>query len=351
MKKKIVIVFLFVLPALMNCQNLENTESADLGIESIAFDRKAQPDLRGIITHDKYQVVVANGNETVLEIAERLDLDPRKLSLFNGLVESYRPRQGELLALNKNIDAIKKTNPNSWSQKSTKNVLERVKETKKTSVTPKDIAKHKVESGETIYSIARLYDVSVTSLAKLNRLDAEFTIYIGQALFVPIKPKKPNPKKSEVKSAGKTLLQNSRKYTQELVKKENFSSSNDSFIRPVNGKIISKYNPNSEKQKNQGIDFQVTPGSPVFAAAEGSIALITDNTENFGKIVLIRHENNFISIYGRVAQVRVKKNELVKKGQKIGSMPKEKKDGKNFSILHFELRKGTKSVNPENYFE
>ena len=44
MKKKIVIVFLFVLPALMNCQNLENTESADMGIESIAFDRKAQPD-------------------------------------------------------------------------------------------------------------------------------------------------------------------------------------------------------------------------------------------------------------------------------------------------------------------
>ena len=71
----------------------------------------------------------------------------------------------------------------------------------------------------------------------------------------------------------------------------------------------------------------------------------------FGKIVLIRHENNFISIYGRVAQVRVKKNELVKKGQKIGSMPKEKKDGKNFSILHFELRKGTKSVNPENYLK
>ena len=48
----------------MNCQNLENTENANLGIESIAFDEKVQPDVRGIITHDKYQVVVANGNET-----------------------------------------------------------------------------------------------------------------------------------------------------------------------------------------------------------------------------------------------------------------------------------------------
>ena len=110
MNKKIVIIFLFVLPTLMNCQNLENTESANLGIESMAFDRNTQPDLRGIITYEKYQVVVANGNETVLEIAERLDLDPKEFSLFNGLVESYRPRQGELLALNKNIDAIEKTN-------------------------------------------------------------------------------------------------------------------------------------------------------------------------------------------------------------------------------------------------
>ena len=93
------------------------------------------------------------------------------------------------------------------------------------------------------------------------------------------------------------------------------------------------------------------PGSTVFAAASGSIALITDNTENFGKIILIRHDNNFISIYGRVANVIVKKNDRVKKGQKIGSMSEKIKDDKDQIILHFELRQGTKSVNPANYFE
>ena len=96
----------------------------------------------------------------------------------------------------------------------------------------------------------------------------------------------------------------------------------------LKGKIISKYNPNNEKQKNQGIDFQVSPGSPVFAAASGNVALITDNTENFGKIVLIRHKNNLISIYGRVAKVLVKKNEVVTKGQKIGSMAEKTNDDK-----------------------
>ena len=141
------------------------------------------------ITYNKYQVVVANGNETVVDIANRLGLDPRKFSLFNGLVGSYRPRQGELLALNKNLDQIKEINSNVWSQKNTKNVLEKVKEKKRSQLHQKDLAKHKVEAGETIYSIARLYSVSVTSLAKLNSLDAEFTIYVGQLLLVPISQK------------------------------------------------------------------------------------------------------------------------------------------------------------------
>ncbi|MDC3087495.1 LysM peptidoglycan-binding domain-containing M23 family metallopeptidase [Paracoccaceae bacterium] len=350
MKKKTVITLLFVLPIFVNCQNIENTKTANLEIESMSFDQNKQPDIRGIITYDKYQVVVANGNETVLEIAKRLGLDPRKFSLFNGLVESYRPRQGELLALNKNLDQIEEINSNVWSQETAKNVLEKVKEKKKISAAPKDLAKHKVEAGETIYSIARLYSVSVTSLAKLNSLDAEFTIYVGQLLFIPISQKNIKLSKKNVKPARENINPN-KNNSQSPSNNEQIGNSEIKFLRPVKGKIINKYNPNSEKRKNQGIDFQVLPGSHVYAVSDGKVALVTDNTENFGKIVLIRHEDNLISIYGRVAKVLVKKNEPVKKGQKIGSMIEKTKDGQNFTILHFEIRKGTKSVNPENYFK
>ena len=128
MKKKILVTLLLVLPILVNCQTQENSQKLKLDIEPLSFDTKMRPDIRGVISYDKYQVVVANGNETVLDIAKRLDLDPRKFSLFNGLVESYRPRQGELLALNKKIDPIKNTNKTVWSQNNTKNVLERAKE-------------------------------------------------------------------------------------------------------------------------------------------------------------------------------------------------------------------------------
>ncbi len=349
MKKKTVITSLFVLPILVNCQNIENTQIENFEIESLSFDQNKQPDIRGIVTYNKYQVVIANGNETVEEIAKRLGLDPRKFSLFNGLVGSYRPRQGELLALNKNLDQIKEINSNVWSQKNAKNVLEQVKEKKRTSATKKDLANHKVEAGETIYSIARLYNVSVTSLAKLNSLDAEFTIYVGQLLLVPISQKKMKLSKKDTQPARKTISPN-KNNSQNPSNNEEISNPKTQFLRPVKGKIINKYNPNSAKRKNQGIDFQVLPGSHVYAVSDGRVALVTDNTENFGKIVLIRHEDNLISIYGRVAEVLVKKNEPVKKGQKIGSMVGRTKDGQNFTILHFEIRKGTKSVNPETYF-
>jgi LysM repeat protein len=351
MKKKKVITLLLVLPILVNCQTQEHAQEYNLGVDPMSFDAKTQPDIRGIISYDKYQVVVANGYETVSDIAKRLELDPRKFSLFNGLVESYRPRQGELLALNKKIDAIKNTNKTVWSQKNTKNVLARAKETKQVSMPTKDFAKHTVETGETIYSIARLYNVSVTSLAKLNKLDAEFTIYLGQNIIIPIMKSKINLPKEKIKTVTKKLVDNQKNKPVPLSEKQNEINTKITFIIPVEGKIISKYNPNNEKQKNQGIDFQVSPGSPVFAAASGTVALITDNTENFGKIVLIRHKNNLISIYGRVAKVLVEKNEVVNEGQKIGSMAEKGNDGKNQTILHFELRRGTQSVNPENYFE
>ncbi len=351
MKKNTLITFIFILPILVNCQSSEYSEKADQNIKSSFFDEKIKPDNRGIISYDKYQVVVANGNETVLEIAKRLNLNPKEFSLFNGLVESYRPRLGELLALNQNIVPTKKAAESAWSQKNTKNVLDRVKEIKQVSSPENSYAKHKIEAGETIYSIARLYNVSVTSLAKLNKLDAEFTLYVGQVIIVPIKQKKSNLNKDNKETAVKKLVLNKKNNAESSTSIKNDIVSKNTFIMPVKGKIINEYNPNSGKQKNQGIDIEVTPGSAVLAAGSGTVALITDNTQNFGKIILIRHRDNLISIYGRVAKVLVKKNEIVTKGQKIGSMEEKVNDAKTQAILHFELRQGTKSVNPKNYFE
>ena len=174
---------------------------------------------------------------------------------------------------------------------------------------------------------------------------------MGQNIIVPIAQSKIKSKKDNKKLDSKNVVV-SKKNSLGLSSNTNKDTiQKDTFIMPIKGRIVSEYNPNSGKQKNQGIDIETAPGSEVLAAASGTVALITDNTQNFGKIVLIRHQSNLISIYGRVAKVFVKKNQIVTKGQKIGSMAEKTQDNKNPAILHFELRKGTKSVNPKNYFE
>ena len=259
MKNKAVITLIFVSTILVSCQTLDYSETENFSVESASFDEKPRPDIRGIISYEKYQVVVANGNETVLEIAKRLGLDPRNFALFNGLVESYRPRKGELLALNKNIEPIKKANKSVWSQKNKKRTR-RVQETKKVSVPTKDFAEHRVETGETIYSIARLYNVSVTSLAKLNKLDAEFTIYLGQDIIVPIAQPKIKPLKEKIKPTDKKLVDNEKNNSKKSLEKKNIGNTKNTFVIPIKGQIISKYNPNSEKRKNQGLILKYCQG-------------------------------------------------------------------------------------------
>ena len=99
--------------------------------------------------------------------------------------------------------------------------MERAKATKQVPVPTRDFAKHTVETGETIYSIARLYNVSVTSLAKLNKLDAEFTIYLGQNIIIPITQNKINLSKEKIKTASKKLVDNQKNYSAPLSEKDN----------------------------------------------------------------------------------------------------------------------------------
>ena len=72
------------------------------------------------------------------------------------------------------------------------------------------------------------------------------------------------------------------------------------FIRPVNGKILRKYNPTSVSNKNEGIDFAAKEGTPIKSAAAGVVALISEPVGGLGKIILIKHKDSIISIYGRV---------------------------------------------------
>ena len=126
------------------------------------------PDSRGIITYKDYQILVASGDETVEQIANRLNINPERLASYNGVVSSYLPRVEEVIALPIKISG-KIINPNSeWNIESTRKSIENSGNLNTNIGTPDNPLKHRVEIGDTAYSIARLYNVSVTSLSKWN---------------------------------------------------------------------------------------------------------------------------------------------------------------------------------------
>ena len=108
---------------------------------------------------------------------------------------------------------------------------------------------------------------------------------------------------------------------------------------PVQGSIVREY----AKGKNEGIDIAAPGGTPVQAAAAGTVAAITRNTDNV-QIVVIRHPDELLSIYTHLDGLQVAKGDAVTRGQTIGSVR-----AGDPAFLHFEVRKGFDSVDPMTY--
>ncbi|OJW46900.1 MAG: hypothetical protein BGO67_07255 [Alphaproteobacteria bacterium 41-28] len=113
------------------------------------------------------------------------------------------------------------------------------------------------------------------------------------------------------------------------------------FIWPVEGDVIAKFKPGG---KNDGINIKVEEGTPVKAAAEGTVMYAGNGLKGFGNLLLIKHKDGWITAYAHNSELLVKKDDKVKKGQEIA------KSGKIGDVgepqLHFEIRKGKQPIDP-----
>ena len=367
--KYVIILLLLVLFSCKSNNNFDTQNQFENTFQESILERPL-PDSRGIITYKDYQILVANGDETVREIGKRLNINPEKLASYNGVVSSYLPRVEEVLALPIKISG-KIINPNSdWNIESARKSIENIEDLNPNIGTPDNPLKHRVEIGDTAYSIARVYNISVNSLSKWNGLDADLNVVVGRELIIPVILNNKNHNNTKIKiptstqtinnlssndtesKKEKPLLEKNEETNQIILEKD--SESNpiiQKFIRPVNGAILRKYNPTAINNKNEGIDFAAEPGTPVKSASAGVIALISEPVGGLGKIILIKHKDSVISIYGRLNEIKVVKGERVQAGQVIGNVEKSfiNIDGteKKQNYLHFELRKGTESLDPE----
>ena len=334
------------------------------------------PDSRGIITYKDYQIIVANGKETVEQLANRLGIEPKRLSAYNGVLLTYLPRKDEILALPYKLSGDVGPTTSGWSQEGAEEAIANSLQIGGPKVgTPDNPIRHRIQPGETAYAIARLYNISVTSLAKWNGLDTDLSLKAGRELIIPVSSefnRRPSTQKNTVSTIPDTNFSEkdekkanqtkppkpSNNQDSEDTQTNNKSNDQDSlevatpekpYVKPVEGRILRNYNPTATSNKNEGIDFYAPPGTPVKATAKGVIALVSKPVGGSGKIVLIKHDLSVISIYGRIKGLLISKGDRVLQGQVIGYVEKSTLDVKSSdeeNYLHFELRKGTKSLDP-----
>jgi murein DD-endopeptidase MepM/ murein hydrolase activator NlpD len=119
------------------------------------------------------------------------------------------------------------------------------------------------------------------------------------------------------------------------------------FRWPVKGRIISKYGAKPGGTRNEGINIAVPEGTSVRAAQSGVIAYAGNELKGYGNLILIRHQDGWVTAYAHNKQLFVKRGDTVKRGDIIA------KAGQTGSVespqLHFELRKGATAVDPMKY--
>jgi len=112
------------------------------------------------------------------------------------------------------------------------------------------------------------------------------------------------------------------------------------FIWPTNGKIVNTFNDGANLK---GIGIAGKSGQPVYASAPGRVIFSGTGIRGFGKLIVIKHNNTFLSVYGHNSELLVKEGQNVSKGQKIAEMGNTDADQVK---LHFEIRRYGKPVDP-----
>jgi lipoprotein NlpD len=112
---------------------------------------------------------------------------------------------------------------------------------------------------------------------------------------------------------------------------------------PAKGKVIAEFS-----ETNKGIDIAGKVGEPILAASEGKVVYAGNSLRGYGNLVIVKHDNTYLTAYAHNSKLLVKEGDAVRKGQRIAEMGDT---DANAIKLHFELRVNGKPVNPTPYLQ
>ena len=318
-----------------------------------------------LMNTDVSRTAVVERGDTLYVISRRYDVPTKVIADRNGILAPYELKVGQVLILDPNRT-------------------------------------HVVKQGETLASIATEYNVDERVVASSNQLQAPYRLSAGQELWIPdpitnvaAAPSRPTAldlppvEAAPVKSLGQIKAQALpppppsaesavegatpiAPPTQPLTPPappvavpvpekevaivaprnpipEPAARASAKFARPLSGKILTRFGLLSPGLHNDGINISAAQGALVRAADNGVVAYAGNELKGFGNLLLIKHADGWTTAYAHNEKLLVKRGDAVKQGQTIATV------GRTGNVdapqLHFEVRKGTQAMNPEDYLD
>lgn len=232
-----------------------------------------------------------------------------------------------------------------------------------------------VAQGDSVYAIARRFKVKPADLQSANNIADPTKVRPGTVLKVPGEPgavaaqpvAQPAPIARAPATGGPrpTIINSQPAAEPQRVAAVNppiqtdvpptaaadtpKASGTGRFRWPVKGKVIANFGTRPDSTHNDGINIAVPAGTEVLAAENGVVAYAGNELKGYGNLVLVRHENNWVSAYAHNDTLLVKRGDKVKRGQPIA------RAGNSGAVdqpqVHFELRQGSKPVDPMPHME
>lgn len=327
---------------------------------------RPDPDSRGLISYDSYQVAVARRGDTVADVAARIGIGAPELASFNGRTAGDALRVGEVLALPSRVDGgVSATGGGRDIASIAGAAIDAADGPSPTATGPRlpdgqEPVRHRIARGETAYSVARLYGVSVRSLAEWNGLGPDLAVREGQFLLIPIvietasaadnsrpgdsvaplPPSAANPLPGSIETAALPDLQSTGTGSPAPAPAAAPAPTAAAarFVVPVGGTIQRAFG-----SGNEGIDIAASSGTAVRAAAAGTVAAITQDTDQV-PILVIRHPDGLLTVYANIQNITVSRGDQISQGQNVAQVGPG-----NPSFLHFEVRRGFEAVNPTEF--
>lgn len=217
---------------------------------------------------------------------------------------------------------------------------------------------YRIKRGDTLLRIALDHGQSHRELADWNNISDPNVIEVGQVIRVEspkgsrsmvskaeVKQEKPADKKTLNTAQQDKLKQENPSQEKLSQEKPKQSLATDTGIRlswPSKGEVIERF----DEGKNKGIGIAGKSGDSVQSAADGKVVYAGNSLRGYGNLVIVKHDNTYLTAYAHNKTLLVKEGDVVKKAQKIAEMGNTDSDRVK---LHFELRKNGKPVDPSAY--